>query len=337
MLKMFWLLIVLLLSGCQAFVRPVIYQPISFTIFYKRDGTGMVNYTSLVKQIHQLNHAFSGEEARLAKYKRATDAGVRFTLASVRYVQHDEWFDLCTLPSEFKKYRPLYMTDPAIHLNVYICWNANSLGLAWLPYDSWYRDPISESHYSLGISLHHQLLPGNTFKGGLWAKGNILTHEVGHCYGLKHPYEGDCFGNETNSDGIEDTPRMKGNLLQWCSKIKRRDTCPRSPGKDDLQNYMIATSCTSHFTPGQVARMQEVIAQYKPTLAKQAKAPTCVAAIDSTDASPDLQPCLKVWVDREGRVRCLTDPLTDRIWAYACCPKSMGDETCLNKGDPTLF
>jgi len=93
-----------------------------------------------------------------------------------------------------------------------------------------------------------------------------------------------------------------------------------------MSNYMVATadSCRNHFTPGQVNYMQTVIRQYKPTLMKQLL-PSCVAAIDSSDYSPDLQPCLAgtVKLSASGRRFCKTDPDDENVWAWACCPESL--------------
>lgn len=310
-----------------AFPTQVI-QPISFINFIAADGlTGKNSYESIQKQVEQLNLAFSGEEARKTKYSTPTDSKIRFQLAGIRYVIHDDYFNLCGLPSTIAKYRPLYMMDGARHLNVYICWCEYNLGLAWLPYDAWYHVPITESSFALGAIVHWQLLPGNNFNKGMWNKGNILTHEVGHTYGLRHPYEGDCLGDESNSDQIEDTPRMTGNPLVYCSAVRGRDSCPKLPGKDDMSNYMLATAdnCRNHFTPGQIQYMQDTIMTYKPTLLKQLL-PDCVAAIDDTDYSPDLQPCLKDTLktdSKTGKQYCLTDPLNPTIWAWACCPTSL--------------
>lgn len=317
---------------------PLVIQPISFINFVMKDGTGRVPYDAILQQVAQLNAAFSGQEARAARYASATDSNIRFKLAGVRYVVNDDYFNLCALPSTINVVRPRYMMSGAIHLNVYVCWCQNNLGLAWLPYDSWFGRPAVEDSFARGAIVHWQLLPGNTFNNGLWNKGNILTHEVGHTFGLRHPYEGDCLGTEDNSDQIDDTPRMTGNPLVQCRAVTGRDSCPSLPGKDDMTNYMVATadSCRNHFTPGQVQYMQNVIQTFKPTLLKQLL-PTCIAAIDSTDGSPDLQPCLtgSLTTDPEGKQWCKTDPDNDSVWAWACCPTSMDwtDQECW-KGSP---
>jgi hypothetical protein len=173
----------------------------------------------------------------------------------------------------------------------------------------------------------------------MWNQGDILVHEIGHTYGLLHPYQGDCSGSEQNSDRISDTPRQTGNPFGTCQSLRGRNSCSRSAGLDDLQNYMVATadSCRSHFTPGQVSYIQSSVARLKPTLMKQLP-PDCVAAIDSTDSSPDLQPCLPGTLENvQGRKTCRTDKDNASVWAWACCPTSMSwtNDAC-RQGTPNF-
>ena len=159
---------------------PNIIQPISFINFIQTDGTGKVSYEKIVAQVAQLNKEYSGTEAKQGDYASPTDTNIRFMLAGIRYVVNNDYFNLCALPSYINVIRPRYMMDGAVHLNIYVCWCQYDLGLSWLPYDSWFGQPISEDSFALGSIVHWQLLPGNNFNGGMWSKGNILTHEVGH-------------------------------------------------------------------------------------------------------------------------------------------------------------
>jgi hypothetical protein len=307
----------------------VIIQPVIFHVIHKKDGTGMINVNDLPKQIDQLNRAFRAIEAKQAKYKGATDARVQFVFHAVDFTENDDWHDLCGLFSYQAAIKTALAVDPSIYYNVYICWVQNNLGLAWLPYQAFrYGGQVinpTESSWMLGVLIHYQLLPGNTFHNGNWASGDILTHETGHHYGLMHPYEGDCFGTEADSDQIDDTPRMTGNPLGFsCPSLKGRDSCPQNPGKDDIANYMIATSdaCRTHFTPGQVAFMRNTIQTLKPTLFGQKFEVGCVAAVDNTDASIDLAPCIQVFpgsTASQGRKWCRTNKNNLNIWAWACC------------------
>jgi hypothetical protein len=128
--------------------------------------------------------------------------------------------------------------------------------------------------------------------------------------------------------------------MATCRAVAGRDSCPSLAGKDDMQNYMVATAdtCRNHFTPGQVNYMQTVIRAYKPTLMRQLL-PECVAAIDDTDYSPDLQPCLPgtVRTSTSGRSFCRTDPDSSAVWAWACCPSSLNwDQDSCRQGTPNF-
>jgi hypothetical protein len=166
-----------------------IVQPVSIVNFVMTDGTGRVSYDTIMKQIDQLNSAYSGQEARAGGYDKATDSKIRFKLAGVRYVVNNDYFNLCTLPTVAAQSRPKYMMAGDRHANVYVCWCANNLGMSWLPYDSWYHQLTGEDHYALGAVVHWQLLTGNTFNNGMWSKGNILTHEIGHFYGVRAKFD----------------------------------------------------------------------------------------------------------------------------------------------------
>jgi len=253
---------------------PRLVQKVNFVVIHKKDKTGYVPRTQLEAQIDQLNRAFSGAEARSAGYEGATDAGITFQLANVKYVQHDEYFQYCALANYQPVVKRAYGLDPTQYLNIYICNVGANLGLSWLPYQPYKSGPNkptvpTEDHPILGCMVHHELIAGNNYQGGMFAQGDIATHEVGHHYGLAHPYEDYCLSSMA-SDMVSDTPRGMRNHVGWCKQIKNKDTCPGG-GADDISNYMYATddACRNHFTPGQVARMRTMISKYKPKFARE--------------------------------------------------------------------
>jgi len=84
--------------------------------------------------------------------------------------------------------------------------------------------------------------------------GRTMTHEVGHWLGLRHIWgDGDC----TADDFCADTPNA-GASNGGCPVI---DTCPGSPGNDQVQNYMDYTNdaCMDTFTQDQKDRMVTVM------------------------------------------------------------------------------
>lgn len=109
--------------------------------------------------------------------------------------------------------------------------------------------------------LHWPTLPGGPSKK--YGLGLMAVHEMGHAFGLYHPYEGGCLEN-LQDDKVADTPRMKGNIRPNKCPGPGFDSCPKLPGKDDTSNFMLAVldECRTHFTPGQVQRMLGVMAKY---------------------------------------------------------------------------
>lgn len=328
---LFLLVLVLLPLLCSS--SSFIIQPITFINFYRKsDGIGKVSYDQIKKQVDVLNDAFSGNDARRAKYKQVRDTNIRFQLVGVRFVANDEYHELCILPSMIAKIRPLYMMDPQRHLNVYICWNENMLGSAYLPDQGFFGKLVDESHYIHGAIIHYDLLPGNTFKKALWSQGKILVHEIGHFYGLRHPYDGDCLGSD--QDGIADTPRMSGNPLAECKRVRIKDSCKQHKGRDDLQNYMLATAdkCRNHFTPGQVDKIWEMIREWKPTLLKQLPFDyiACSGERGKGDSAPDLEPCISEPTLYRGTLWCYTDRTNKAKWAWACRNSTEEEEPDFN-------
>jgi len=163
-----------------------ILQPVVFHVIYQSDGTGLIPYASLEKQITELNNDFSGSDAKSAGYGGATDSGLRFYLHGVNYVQNDTEHQMCPLFNWQPIIKRRYAYDPAIYYNVYICQCEAALGLSWIPYQQYNDQQISESHWMLGSIIDNELLPGSTVLGGRWNKGKILTHETGHHYGLMY-------------------------------------------------------------------------------------------------------------------------------------------------------
>lgn len=84
---------------------PLIIQDVMFTVIYKADGTGQVSYSSLIAQISELNRDFSGEDATVGGYGKATDSRIRFRLGAIRYLQNDDIHSYCSSPDAQKVMR----------------------------------------------------------------------------------------------------------------------------------------------------------------------------------------------------------------------------------------
>ncbi|MEM8525362.1 MAG: M43 family zinc metalloprotease [Bacteroidota bacterium] len=90
--------------------------------------------------------------------------------------------------------------------------------------------------------------------GGAYSQGKVLAHEVGHWLGLRHAW-GD--GNCSADDFCEDTPTTAGSN-RGCPDV---DSCPDSPGRDQVENQMDYTddACRNMFTQCQKDRMRIVM------------------------------------------------------------------------------
>lgn len=105
------------------------------------------------------------------------------------------------------------------------------------------------------------LYPQGTYDS-TYNRGRTATHEVGHCFGLRH-VDGDntsCTVNATDSfkDYCPDTPAIK-ELNYVCNTSI--NSCPLAPGNDMVRNYMDYTpdSCMNIFTLDQKGRMMAVL------------------------------------------------------------------------------
>lgn len=92
--------------------------------------------------------------------------------------------------------------------------------------------------------------------------GRTATHEIGHCFGLRHIW-GDntsCTvnGTDSNKDYCLDTPAAS---VENYDCLDAYDSCPAAAGVDMTENYMDYTndSCMNIFTLNQKARILAVI------------------------------------------------------------------------------
>ena len=93
---------------------------------------------------------------------------------------------------------------------------------------------------------------------------------MGHYLGLSHTFLNGC---SATNDNVADTPQENdGNNIYSCNNT---DTCPNDPGMDPVHNFMTYTddACLNQFTDGQGARMENMIATYRPGLLENPIAP----------------------------------------------------------------
>ncbi len=130
------------------------------------------------------------------------------------------------------------------------------VGATYLP-DVHRRSNKSDWFYD-GCHVVGSTMPGGNQEGH--AEGFVTVHEMGHWFGLLHPWghkKNDCGGP---GDEVDDTPAQAGPVFGCPASPP--DSCEDQPGLDSPDNHMdyADDSCypTRKFTPGQVDRMYDV-------------------------------------------------------------------------------
>lgn len=96
-----------------------------------------------------------------------------------------------------------------------------------------------------GVLMLHDYV-GSIGTGSL-TTSRFFVHEVGHWFGLQHPWGSTQVGTVCGDDGITDTPLTKG----WTTcQTSNNDIC--NPGiPENVHNFMEFSYCLRMFTPGQ--------------------------------------------------------------------------------------
>jgi hypothetical protein len=234
--------------------------PIAFHVI-TCDGGGNVPQSQLDAQVAELNQAYRG-------------TGFSFVLSSVDRTEDCHWFNRAFSPGTEKNMKKQLATDVTHTLNVYTVVPAKGIiGWSYLP------QTLPEDSYLQGVVIHYATLPGGTLAP--FNEGGTLDHEVGHYLGLLHTFENGCVAP---GDFVDDTP-FEATPAFGCPI--GRNTCPQ-PGDDPIHNYMDYTddACYTEFTPDQIARMQSVVAVYRPILVGSALALSLVTSSEASGAPP---------------------------------------------------
>eukprot|EP00887_Chlorella_sp_A99_P007791 scaffold20.g7791.t1 len=202
-----------------------------------------VSANQLAQQIAVLNADF--KSARL-----------KFVAAPRPMLHVDEsWTRACydSLPDIYGR----VVRSPATQLNVIVCDLASAGSILGVTPDM--PNGANEASKSQVVALDFRTLPGGPYLR--YSMGRTLTHELGHYFGLLHTF-GSC---DADPDGVGDTP-AELDAASGCPA--KRDSCPSQAGADPVWSFMDYSddSCMMRFSLGQVARMQAVLLQYRPSL-----------------------------------------------------------------------
>lgn len=149
--------------------------------------------------------------------------------------------------------------DPTRYFNIWVC----NLSSGLLGYAEFPTGTVSDSY---GIAIDY-LYTGNIGTATYpYNEGRTSTHEIGHCFNLRHIW-GDDGSGCGGSDLVDDTPNQ-ANENYGCPGFPETDAC--TPDGDGVMymNYMDYTddACMNMFTVGQADRMFAAIENFYPEL-----------------------------------------------------------------------
>ena len=232
------------------------------------DPSENVPDVTILAMLDQLNADFGATNSDLVNVRPTFSASVgnaamEFCLATVdpngnattgitRTMTTETWFDPDVETNDMKsapKGSPAW--DPDQYLNIWICDISSgatggnfTLGYAFLPVAGIPGSAID----GLVLDATYGLGPGN----------RTATHEIGHYFGLLHPF---ALGSCADADGFADTPptdsptfSCANNSLMKCGMLTQ------------YENFMDYASCSILFTAEQVAEMNDVLVTLRPGL-----------------------------------------------------------------------
>jgi PKD repeat protein len=117
-----------------------------------------------------------------------------------------------------------------------------------------------------GVVIGHRYL--GSIGTALGQDGRVLTHELGHIFGLAHTFDDGCGTDCQNSgDMVCDTPPSSVPTYgcNFYQNTCTNDALPGSPFitnmPDQIENYMSYDACQNMFTVGQKQRAYDILAQ----------------------------------------------------------------------------
>ena len=237
--------------------------PVNFHVIYSSNTPASnVSDAMLDAQILVLNRNFAGRDYNGNIVAGAANTGYTFVKATTTRTlasgNKKNWFTMTPGSSAETNAKNALAVNWTSSLNLYTCKpGQNLLGWATFPSD------LAVNGKRDGVVIHYASLPGGSLAP--YNLGGTGTHEVGHWVGLYHTFQGGCGGDcSTTGDLVCDTPAMS-TPTSGCPAGK--NTCAAA-GDDPIHNYMDYSTdiCYTNFTPGQDARADFMMSNYRPLI-----------------------------------------------------------------------
>lgn len=139
--------------------------------------------------------------------------------------------------------------DVRNYFNIWVC----DLGPSTLGYAEFPTGNVSNTY---GVVISYTAFGTTGTAQAPFNKGRTATHEIGHCFNLKHIWGDATCGN----DLVNDTPTQRGPNYN-CPNFPKVTSCGNGPYGEMFMNYMDYTNdaCMNMFTSGQKSRMLAVL------------------------------------------------------------------------------
>ena len=232
--------------------------PVNFHVI-TNGSTGAVSDATIAAQITVLNRNYAGLDYNGNPVPGARNTGYTFVLNSVTRTSNRKWFGMTPGSGNERNAKNALVVNPTGSLNIYSAGpGQNLLGWATFPWN------LASNPNMDGLVIHYGSMPGGYLAP--YNLGGTASHELGHWFGLYHTFQGGCDGGActTAGDLVCDTP---GEATATSGCPTGKDTCPEA-GLDPIHNYMDYSTdiCYDNFTTGQDARMDFMMATYRPII-----------------------------------------------------------------------